>query len=83
MKRLFKPGDRVRQKSGGPIMEIIKYVEESNVLLGKNVSSNKVLCVWYEPVYGRKTSVFHQRGLSKANAPIRTLATSTARLHHG
>lgn len=27
MTRLFKPGDRVILKSGGPIMEVIKYVE--------------------------------------------------------
>ena len=41
MKRHFKRGDRVQLKSGGPIMEVIKYVENGKYF--RDVSNLKVL----------------------------------------
>lgn len=64
MVRLFKPGDRVTPRSGGPVMEVIKYVEEDGLLI-QGVSDRKVLCVWYDS-QGRKKDVFYQNTLIPA-----------------
>lgn len=62
MIRLFKPGDRVQLKIGGPVMEVMRYVAVDN-----EVSSTRVECSWYDPDEGRKTKVFHQNSLFKTN----------------
>lgn len=73
MIRLFKPGDRVKQKSGGPSMIVIKYIEEA--ILGEIVTSNVYLkCVWYDNEEGQKTGVFHQKTLQKVFETIATPA---------
>lgn len=62
MIRLFRPGDRVQLKVGGPVMEVMKYVTVDN-----EVSSTQVECAWYDPDEGRKTRIFHQNSLLKTN----------------
>ncbi|GAA0892730.1 hypothetical protein GCM10009122_24090 [Fulvivirga kasyanovii] len=78
MKRYFKPGDRVQLRSGGPVMEVIKYVEGKDFLLGTSTSNHKVLCVWYDKVEGRKEGVFHQNSLIKTKWPVRFLSNKAA-----
>lgn len=63
--RKFKPGDRVEQKSGGPVMEVMHYEVEDKPLVGEFVSEQDVRCVWYEEGE-RKTGVFDQRTLTKS-----------------
>ena len=67
MGKLFKPGDRVELKTGGPVMQVIKYVAEESPILGMHESNHKVQCVWYDPEFGRKTDVFHQNSLTKVS----------------
>lgn len=71
MTRLFKPGDRVILRSGGPVMEVLDYALEYKPLLGPVISNHKVRCVWYDPVEGRKTGIYHQKSLEKVYKPIR------------
>lgn len=71
MIRLFKPGERVQLKSGGPVMEVIKYNVESHPLLGNTVSTTRVECSWYSAEEGRKTKVFHQNMLQKAPSTVK------------
>ena len=80
MKRYFKPGDRVHLRSGGPIMEVIKYVESNDLLLGKSVSNSKVLCVWYDKIEGRKEGIYHQNSLIKTKLPAQYLSNRTSYL---
>lgn len=68
MIRQFKPGDRVQLKSGGPVMEVIKYAEEGK--RKKGVSSSKVLCVWFDRGCVRKEDVIHQSRLIKTRLPM-------------
>lgn len=63
--RKFKPGDRVQQKSGGPVMEVIHYEVEHKRLVGDFVSDQDVRCVWYGEE-GRETGVFDQRTLTRS-----------------
>lgn len=63
--RLFKPGDRVQQKSGGPIMEVTKYVIDHLPLGGEIYSDHHVECVWYDEEKNRHKDVFDQRTLFK------------------
>ena len=65
MCRLFKPGDRVQLRSGGPIMEVIKYAICYSPWLGNYTSNDIVECVWYDPDEGRKKGRFHQKNLVK------------------
>lgn len=67
MIRLFKPGDRVQLKIGGPVMEVMKYVTKVSPILGVYESNYQVECVWFDPEEGRKTAVFHQNSLVKAS----------------
>ena len=62
MIRFFRPGDRVQLKSGGPVMEVMRYASEDNKL-----SSTQVECVWYDPDEGRKCKIFHQNSLCRLN----------------
>lgn len=75
MTRLFKPGDRVVLKTGGPSMEVLDYAFDKNPLVGRHISTQKVRCVWYDPAEGRKIGTFHQRSLRKAHkhTPLRLL----------
>ncbi|HHM20555.1 MAG TPA: DUF2158 domain-containing protein [Bacteroidetes bacterium] len=66
MARYFKPGDRVQKRSGGPVMEVVKYVLEREPLVGEDLSDNEVECVWYNNGK-RKTAVFDQRTLFKVD----------------
>ncbi|HFA48358.1 MAG TPA: hypothetical protein ENJ95_04985 [Bacteroidetes bacterium] len=66
--RKFKPGNWVRHKMGGPVMEVIRYETERKPLVGEVLSEHDVLCVWYEDGE-RKKGVFDQRTLFKTNKP--------------
>ena len=55
----------MRLRSGGPVMEVLKYVEEEKILLGKVVSNARVKCVWFDRTEGRKEQTFHQYSLMK------------------
>jgi uncharacterized protein YodC (DUF2158 family) len=63
--RKFKPGDRVRKKSGGPVMEVVKYAMEHEALVGDVQSIHDVLCVWFDENEERHKDVFDQRTLFK------------------
>jgi len=71
MQRYFKPEERVQLRSGGPVMEVMKYAEEKHMLFGVFVSNVRVLCVWYDRHEGRKEGVFHQNSLMRARIPSR------------
>lgn len=60
--RKFHPGDRVQSKTGGPIMEVVKYVTEHH-RWGDVFSDHDVLCVWYDENKDRHEQVFDQRSL--------------------
>ncbi len=62
--RKFRTGDRVRQKSGGPVMEVVKYCMEHE-LMGDVFSLHDVKCVWYDEDKNRFVKVFDQRSLYK------------------
>jgi uncharacterized protein YodC (DUF2158 family) len=70
MTRLFKKGNRVQYKSGGPIMEVLKYVEKKNPLQDRSVSNHWVKCVWYDKNFERKEAVFHQNSLNRVHWPV-------------
>lgn len=67
MMRLFKPGDRVQLKTGGPVMEVMRYATKVSPILGVYESNHHVECVWFDPKEGRRTAVFHQNSLMKAS----------------
>jgi len=48
--RKFKAGDRVQQKSGGPVMEVIKYAMDHLPLGGETYSDHHVVCAWYDEI---------------------------------
>ena len=64
MVRKFVPGDRVQQESGGPTMELIKYIEQDG-----QMSDHVVECVWFEDT-DRKKSTFDQRTLFKVSEEL-------------
>ena len=68
MARLFKPGDRVQLKSGGPVMKVLNYVLKRRPFVGTYLSDSEVECAWYDRGEGRrKTDVFHQNALMKTS----------------
>jgi len=66
--RRFKPGDRVRLRSGTRPMEVIKYVTKHHPKFGYYISNSEVECVWYENGK-RHTGTFHQNRLTKISQP--------------
>jgi uncharacterized protein YodC (DUF2158 family) len=65
--RKFLPGDRVQQKKGGPVMEVIKYVTERDILTGTTLSDTNVECVWFDEG-NRHTGVYDQTNLFKVTS---------------
>jgi len=61
--RKFKAGDRVQQKSGGPVMEVIKYAMDHLPLGGETYSDHHVVCAWYDENKEHHEQVFDQRAL--------------------
>ncbi len=61
--RKFKAGDRVQQKSGGPVMEVVKYAMDHLPLGGETYSDHHVVCVWYDENKDHHEQVFDQRAL--------------------
>ena len=68
--RLFKPGERVQLKTGGPIMIVQKYIHEYNPLIGWHENNNAVECTWIDAEKEYHKKVFHQRNLAKAGSLI-------------
>jgi len=68
MRKLFKPGDKVRLKRGGVVMEVAGYVVRSNFLFPQEVSTEYVECFYFEPVKGKwERARFHQNNLVKVD----------------
>jgi uncharacterized protein YodC (DUF2158 family) len=65
MPRRFRPGDRVQRRSGGPVMEVMKYVLKNKPILGAYQSESEVECVWYDVEEGRHLEICHQDTLIK------------------
>ncbi len=72
MVRYFKPGDKVQLKSGGPIMTVLKYIEEKEPLVGTVESDQFVECEWFDKD-GPHREVFNQNALIKVNPNSRIL----------
>lgn len=68
MVRLFKSGDRVQQKNGGPVMIVQKYAREYKPWIGWCESKYAVECVWYDARGERKKEIVHQNNLIKTSA---------------
>ncbi|MCB9173392.1 MAG: DUF2158 domain-containing protein [Flavobacteriales bacterium] len=64
MKRIFKPGDRVQLRGGGPVMIVQRYAKDYNVWLGWYESDVIVECTWLDGKrYHREK--YHQNFLVK------------------
>ena len=61
--RKFKPGDHVREKTSEQVMEVVKYVMDSEPLGGKVYSDHHLECVWFDDDHNRHKEVFDQRTL--------------------
>ncbi|MFQ5446021.1 MAG: hypothetical protein ACE5FF_03740 [Saprospiraceae bacterium] len=68
--RKFKPGDKVQQLNGGPVMQVLNYIFEYNPWVGNYRSYEQVECWWVEGGQ-RKAKVFPQK---KLNAVIEVAA---------
>lgn len=68
--RIFKPGDKVkiRNREDSPVMTVIKYKEESDMLAGSQQSSDTVIVEWFDKEQGEmiKDEV-HQMALLKTD----------------
>lgn len=64
MVRYLKPGDRVQERSGGPVMTVLKYIEEKEPLVGVEESDEFVECEWFDKE-GPHKDVFNQKALVK------------------
>jgi len=61
--RLFKPGDRVNPRLGGPTMTVQKYVKYQGSFLADCVTNNAVECTWVDKKGKYNKNIFHQRNL--------------------
>ena len=60
MKRLFRKGQRVRNKVNGKVMEVLQYITRSR--------SEAIECAWYDLENKEiKTEVVRQNNLKKAS----------------
>lgn len=62
MKRIFKPGDKVRLRNGSQIMTVQKYAREYSSWIGWHESNVIVECTWFDKD-GYKRRNFHQNNL--------------------
>ena len=77
MDKLFKPGDKVQLKTGGPIMEVVKYVMRNNFLYPQHISTEYVECTYYSVLNKEwKTESFHQDNLLKVDGAVPAWAQS-------
>ena len=67
MKKIFKPGDRVRLRNGSPTMIVQKYAREYDHWIGWHESSVIVECTWID-AEGYKRMNFHQNYLIKTTS---------------
>ncbi len=62
MIRMFKPGEKVRKRSGGPVMQVIRYINKNTLEPG----TCHVECSWYDKEDRKfRKKVFHQYSLEK------------------
>lgn len=66
MSQLFKPGDRVMRREGGPVMEVIRYVQHEGAHGAPD--SFKVECAWYDSRKGKMTDVCNEVSLMHATS---------------
>lgn len=66
MPRKFKPGDwvKVRGKLIAPKMQVLKYVQKKDAILGWVDCHTYLECVWYKNGE-RKSKIYHQNKLIK------------------
>ncbi len=85
MARYFKPGDKVQLKSGGPVMTVLKYIEEKEALVGTIESDEFVECEWFEKGTPHR-GVFNQNAVVKVENPKKSAKegkdTGTSSLYH-
>lgn len=63
--RLFKPGDRVQLKSGGPVMIVQKYPLKYGIF-GWHEDPYSVECTWVDSKKGYQRSTFLVRKLVRS-----------------
>lgn len=64
-KRLFKQGDRVQKKTGGPVLTVQRYINEYNPWIGWHKSKNTVECSFWHSRKGYQKILLHQNNLVK------------------
>lgn len=70
MKKRFKPGDRVRLRTGSPVMIVQRYAREYSRWIGWHESSISVECTYLE--YGKyKRKIIHQNNLIRVKNSYR------------
>ena len=70
MVRLFKPGDWVQLKIGGPVMKVIRYCPQPTKRFTSRENNYKVLCSCYDSQGGHQEHIYHQNSLIKVNMPV-------------
>lgn len=79
MSKFFKVGDTVRQKSGGPVMEVLRYLQDYSDLSDKT-RKKLVLCTWKGPNGEWFERAFHQNELEKYKPWIKVASDSFSNL---
>ena len=74
MVRYFKPGDKVQLKNGGPVMTVLKYIEEKEAFVGTIESDEFVECEWFDEK-GPHREVFNQNALLKVEPSSKSQAS--------
>ncbi len=70
--RLFKPGDRVQKRSGGPVMIVQRYARKYSLLTDWHEDHNSVECTWLDSKEGYQRKCFLSRNLMRASTQNRT-----------
>jgi len=65
MLQIFKKGDIVTLKSGGPQMTVEKYKREMVDLYSMRDSDHVVICTWFDNEYKLVSHEFEQEALKK------------------
>lgn len=79
--RLFKTGDKVQLKTGGPVMEVVRYVMRNNFLYPQHMSTEYVECTYYsllDKTWVKET--FNQNNLVKVDSATPVWVTKLKQL---
>lgn len=63
MEKIFKLGDTVRLKSGGPLMTVDGFGSKPSFNGVGGGFNGKIKCVWFDSSDKRETAEFHQDAL--------------------